>query len=72
MNISKNKMEGLYVIVRNGNVESALRIFKRKIKDANLMKEIESHRFYIKPSAKKRDMQHRQIARSKYSVENDL
>lgn len=72
MNNNKNNMEGLFVSVRNGNVESALRIFKRKIKDANLMKEIEAHRFYIKPSARKRDILHRQIARSKYNIENDL
>lgn len=41
------------VNVRNGNIEQALRSFKRKIQDDGLILEVRSREFYEKPSAKR-------------------
>ena len=45
----------LEVKVRKNNVEHALRILKRKIKDSGLMLEIRDRQQYVKPSDKKRE-----------------
>ena len=45
----------LEVKVRKNNVEHALRILKRKIKDSGLMLEIRDRQHYVKPSDKKRE-----------------
>ena len=46
----------LEVKVRKNNVEHALRILKRKIKDSGLMLELREREFYTKPSVKNREM----------------
>ena len=38
------------VVVKNNNVEKALSIFKRKVKDSNLMYELREREYYKKPS----------------------
>ena len=45
----------LEVKVRKNNVEHALRILKRKIKDSGLMLELREREFYTKPSVKNRE-----------------
>tara|TARA_R110002073_G_scaffold319215_2_gene493732 strand:+ start:1815 stop:2036 length:222 start_codon:yes stop_codon:yes gene_type:complete len=51
----KNKEpKGLYVEVRNNNIEGALKKFKRMIKDSGLMVELREKSFYEKPSEKRR------------------
>ena len=45
---------GLKIEVRNGNVEQAMRVLKRKIQKEGLMKELRARQSYEKPSAKKR------------------
>ena len=42
------------VIVRNNNVEKALRVLKRKIKKEGLLVELKERSYYQKPSEKKR------------------
>ena len=42
------------IIVRNNNVEKALRVLKRKIKKNGLMQELKERQYYQKPSEKKR------------------
>ena len=44
----------LAVKVVNGNIELALKAFKRKIKDSGKMDEVKARKEYIKPSAIKR------------------
>jgi len=44
----------IYVKVTN-NIEYALRKFKRKVKDAGVLHELQQRQFYLKPSAIKRD-----------------
>jgi|TARA_R100001082_G_C4343876_1_gene151391 small subunit ribosomal protein S21 len=45
----------LEVKVRKNNVEHALRILKRKVKDSGLLVELRERQFYTKPSDKKRE-----------------
>ena len=47
------KEGGLEVIVRDNNLEKALRIFKRKVQKSGLLKEIKMRSFYEKPAEKK-------------------
>lgn len=44
----------LGVKVRYGNVEKALSIFKKRVKDSNIVNEYKSKKEYQKPSTKKR------------------
>ena len=41
------------VKVKNNNVEFALRLLKRKIKDSGLMVELREQQYYKKPSARR-------------------
>lgn len=43
----------LYVKVKRDNIEYALRLLKRKVKDSGLMVELREREYYTKPSAKK-------------------
>ncbi len=43
------------VAIQNGeSVESALRRFKRKVQQEDIIKEIKRHSYYLKPGEKKR------------------
>ena len=52
------------VIVRNNNVEKALRVLKRKIKKEGLLVELKERSYYQKPSEKKRLAKKRGIKRA--------
>jgi len=52
------------VKVKNNNVEKALRIFKRKVKDSRILYDLSERSYYIKPSAKKRKMKLRAKVRN--------
>ena len=43
----------IQVKVKNNNVDSALRLLKRKIKDDGLMVELRERQYYTKPSVKR-------------------
>ena len=43
----------LQVKVKNNNIDSALRLLKRKIKDDGLMVELREREYYTKPSVKR-------------------
>lgn len=51
--------------VRNGNVEKALRVMKKKLKLSGTMLELKERMYYSKPSEKKREAKKRGIARFK-------
>ena len=51
------------VIVRNNNVEKALRILKKKIKKDGLMTELRERQHYVTPSEKRRLAKKRGIKR---------
>ena len=51
--------------VRNGNVEQAMRVLKRKIQKEGLIKELRARQSYEKPSAKKRRKHKESVANYK-------
>ena len=65
----KDDSVGLSVKVWNNNVEGALKILKRKIKDSNIMQELKEKQYYTKPSKKKREKKNLAILRNKFSNE---
>ena len=44
----------IFVEVRKGNVEQAMRVLKRKVQKEGLVRELKMRQAYEKPSAKKR------------------
>ena len=67
----KDDSKGLQVKVWNNNVEGALRIFKRKVKESNLMVELGKKAYYEKPSKKRREKKNLQKLRYKYKQEKE-
>ena len=63
-----NWMEGLQVDVYNNNVDKALRILKKKVKDANLFLDLKKKQYYEKPSKKRRERINMAKLRTKYAV----
>lgn len=56
MTISKSSrvMRGLSVEVRNNNIDKAIRLLNRKVKQEGLIRELRQREYYEKPSTKKR------------------
>ena len=59
---------GLSVTVYNNNVEGALKVLKRKVKNSDLFLELKKRAFYEKPSKIKREKKNLAILRNKYAV----
>ena len=53
------------VIVRNGNVEQALRVLKKKLQKDGRLREIKERQYYVKPSEDKREAKKRGIVNTK-------
>ena len=53
------------VTVRNGNVEKAMRVLKKKLLKDGLMRELKERQHYSKPSHVKREAKKQQIRRHK-------
>lgn len=66
MRKKQRQSKGLYVDVRNNNIEWALKKFKRKIKDSGMMVELKKRSYYEKPSRTKREKKNLQKSRHKY------
>ena len=56
---------GLKIDVRNGNVEQAMRVMKRKLMKEGVMKELRARESYEKPSERKRRKKKEAIANYK-------
>jgi small subunit ribosomal protein S21 len=67
----KDDSVGLSVKVWNNNVEGALKIFKRKVKDSNLMLDLKKKAYYEKPSEIKRHKKNLAKLRTKYAIEKE-
>ena len=67
----KDDSIGLSVKVFNNNVEGALKVFKRKVKDSNLMLELSKKAYYDKPSKKRREKKNMAILRNKFAIEKE-
>ena len=67
----KERLEGLQVKVYNNNVDGALRILQKKVKNSNLMLDLKKKTYYEKPSTLKRQKKNLAILRNKYAVEKE-
>lgn len=52
--MEKKSSDPLIIPVENGDVNRALRLFKKRLSREGVMKEIKVRRFYEKPSVKKK------------------
>ena len=49
------KILTINVTVRNGNLEQAMRVLKRKVQKEGIVRELKERAYYTKPSEKKRE-----------------
>ena len=61
----------LKIPVVKGNIERALKLFKRKFKKTGALKEVRERKNYIKPSTKRRKQKEKAILKQKYKENND-
>lgn len=61
----------LKIPVIKGNINKALKIFKRKFKQTGILKEVRERKNYIKPSLNKRKQKQKSILTRKYKENND-
>ena len=61
----------LEIPVIKGNINKALKIFKRKFKQTGILKEVRERKNYIKPSLNKRKQKQKSILTRKYKENND-
>ena len=66
------KPEGLYVAVRNGDFNKALRKFKRKVSQDGILMEYKSKRYFEKPSTKKARQKAAGIARHRKAMQKRM
>ena len=67
----KDNAVGLSVTVFNNNVEGALKVLKRKVKDSNLFLDLKKKQYYEKPSKIKREKRNLARLRNKYKVQKE-
>ena len=67
----KDESVGLQVKVFNNNIEGALKIFKRKIKNSCLMLDLKKKEYYVKPSTLRREKKNLAKLRNKYAIEKE-
>lgn len=54
MRHQKSESRGLSVEVRNDDVNGALRRFKKKVQDSNLLQDLKDREFYEKPTTRRK------------------
>ena len=67
----KDTAQGLSVTVYNNNVEGALKVLKKKIKQSNLFIDLREKEYYKKPSEIKRHKRNLAKLRNKYNIEKE-
>ena len=67
----KDNAVGLSVTVHNNNVEGALKILKRKVKNSDLIQDLRKREHFIKPSIIKREKINLAKLRNKYAVQKE-
>ena len=67
----KDNAQGLSVTVFNNNVEGALKILKKKVKNSNLFLDLRKKEYYTKPSEIKRHKRNLAKLRNKYKTEKE-
>ena len=67
----KDNAQGLSVTVYNNNVDGALRVLKKKVKESNLFLDLRNKEYYTKPSEIKRHKRNLSKLRNKYAIEKE-
>ena len=67
----KDNAVGLSVTVFNNNIEGALKVLKRKVKESNLFLDLRKKEYYTKPSKIRREKKNLAKLRNKYAVEKE-
>ena len=62
----KKELQGLQVEVYDGQVEKAMRILKKKVKESNLFLDLRKKSYYEKPSKLRREKKNLARLRNKY------
>ena len=45
---------GIAIVVKHGNVDAALRKFKKKVQESGILQDVRNKQYYVKPSEKRR------------------
>ena len=61
----------LEIPVIKGNINKALKIFKRKFKQTGILKKVRDKKNYTKPTTKRRKQKEKAILKRKYQENND-
>ena len=61
----------LKIPVVKGNINKALKLFKRKFRNTKKLQELRELKNYTKPSAKRKKEKEKAILKRKYNEEND-
>ena len=67
----KKELQGLQIEVYDGQVEKALRIFKKKVKESNIMLDLRKKSYYEKPSKLRREKKNLAKLRNKYKLQKE-
>ena len=67
----KDTAVGLAVTVYDNNVDKALRILKKKVKNSDLMMDLKKREFYEKPSKIRREKKNLAILRNRYATQKN-
>lgn len=59
------------VIVKDGQIEKALRKFKKKVQDSGVLDDLRKHEFYEKPTTKRRMAKNKAIRRQQRQREQE-
>ncbi len=63
---------GIAVVVQNGNVEAALRKFKKKVQEEGIIQQVRGRQEYVKPSEKRRKAKAASRARIQKKLEKAM
>ena len=67
----KKQLQGLQIEVYNNEVEKAMKILKRKVKDSNLFIDLRKKEYFEKPSRVKREKRNLAKLRNQYQVQKE-
>ena len=67
----KKQLQGLQIEVYDGQVEKALRIFKKKVKESNIMLDLRKKSYYEKPSKLRREKRNLSKLKNKYNLQKE-
>ena len=61
----------LKVLVKKGNLQKALKIFKKKFRDTKVIKELREREYFVKPSLKRKLIKDKAIRKLKNERKNN-